>query len=176
MESPPPAGISEIGEDGSRKALPKTKAAQGRGHRGQRRDEVLKNPEAGRRVATSAPAGVDTRQNDIVEFDIHTKRSERHFATFTSVDGEEYSFRMRDQKGKVLAGLEPFVSMIAIVELMKGGNPLVVFKAFKIKIPAESGKLLFPVAEEHRHLIQAPDLVELEQGGEHHGFELGDSD
>ena len=125
-------------------------------------------------METSAPAGVNTRRNDVVEFDITTRRSQRHYATFRSVDGEEYSFRVRDNKGNVLSGIEPFVSMIAIVEMMKGGNPLDVFAAFKIKIPAEGGKVVFPIPQEHAHLIQAPDVVELEQGSESAGFSLGE--
>ena len=170
MENPPPSGVSSIGEDGARQQVAKP---TGRGHRANRRFDPLVNPEAGRRVESSAPAGVDARPNDVVEFDIKTQRSKRLYTSFRSVDGEEYSLRIRDGKGKVLPGVLPYVSMIAIIEMMKGGNPLDVFDAFKIKIPAEDGKVIFPVPEKFAHLIQSPDIAELESSAMSDGFTLG---
>jgi len=170
MENPPPAGVSSIGEDGERQQVAKP---VGRGSRPKHGSDPLRNPEGGRRVASSAPAGVDVRPNDIVEFDIKTSRSKRLYTSFRSVDGEEYSLRIRDSKGKVLPGVLPYISMIAMVEMMKGGNPLDVLDAFKVKIPAEDGKMVFPIPEKFIHLLQSPDVTALEISSETDGFTLG---
>ena len=143
--TPPSPGVSNIGEDGSRRSLGVETPRRGR-DRGARDREPLRNLEGARVVdPRSPPAGVRQKLPDVVEIPIRRKVSTRTRTTFTSADGETYTLQTHDERGRPLPSREMLCLFLAIRELNVGGDPFTVFNAFKLKIEDVDGKLVYPV-------------------------------
>ena len=189
MEKPPPPGISTIGPDfKSSEAVerpaeaPARKTASVKTPRSQPKPrlpggDVLINPEAGRRIAQNAPVGVLSRDSDVIEMPMPVQRLPRtSTAVFKSVDGNTYSFRTRDQKGKPLPYRNEMCIFIALTEMSKGGSPIPVLEAFKLSIEDATGKKYFPIPPETLSTVrmmsqEAQPEAEDEQASD---FRLGD--
>lgn len=165
MEAPPPPGVSAIGTDGaSRKAVKAAPAEKDNSVKDQpagvpakngaprlRRpgEDVLVDPAKGRKVNLGTPTGVRGIESDVIEMPMPRQRLPSvGTASFRSVDGEVYSFRTRDSKGKPLPQRNEMCLFIALVEIAKGGSPTPVLEAFKLNIDDANGTKYFPIPEE----------------------------
>lgn len=163
MEKPPPPGISNIGQSGTRTSIDgggappapaKNRQPATRRARGQ---EVLVNVDQGRRISGGAsPAGVLSREQDIVEIPIAGTRLPIGSTTsFESIDGTTYAFRTLDPKGNPLPYRNEMALFLALIEVAKGGNPFTVFDAFKLKIKDLHDQQVYPVPQEILESLQA---------------------
>lgn len=189
MEKPPPPGVSTIGpnfqasESVERPAeVPARKPAAAKTPRSQPKprmpgEDVLVNPEAGRRVVQNAPTGVLSKDSDVIEMPMPAQRLPRSStASFKSVDGNVYAFRTRDSKGKPLPYRNEMCIFIALAEMAKGGSPVPVLEAFKLSIDDANGKKYFPIPPEILSTVrlmnqEAQPEAEDEQASD---FRLGD--
>lgn len=185
MDTPPPPGVSTIGP-GSKAVetveAPAAKVPTKKTPRSQPKprnpgDDVLAHPEAGRRITQNAPVGVLSKDSDIIEMPMpHQRLPRTSTATFKSVDGNTYSFRTKDQKGKPLAYRNEMCLFVALTEMAKGGSPVPVFEAFKLSIDDATGRKYFPIPPEVLALVrpmQQESQTELEDE-QASDFRLGD--
>lgn len=144
---PPPPGVSSIDESGGRTQVADVPAAKVRGRRRLPGEEVLQNPEAGKKIVeSSGPPGTRSIKRDIVEMPMPgMKVPKRHTATFHSADGREYIFRTHDQKGRAVPMRETMCLFLALREQRIGGDPFVVFDAFKLNIKDFNEQQFYPV-------------------------------
>lgn len=159
MEKPPPPGISTLPQDrtSSAGAQPKPQSvrvsAPAKVLRSQpkpvspRVDPI--DATKGQRVAPSAPAGVTSKRQDIIELPMpRSKNSERTSAVVRSTDGNTYRFRYLDSQGREFPWTKSLILMVALIEQAKGGDILEVFRAFSLQFGDEDGRQYFPVPEE----------------------------
>lgn len=163
MEAPPPPGVSAIGTDG-RKTIKvaaaeteapaevqasRTAAKSGAPKPRRPGEDVLVDPAKGRKVNLGTPTGVRGIESDVIEMPMPRQRLPSvGTASFRSVDGEVYSFRTRDSKGKPLPQRNEMCLFIALVEVAKGGSPIPVLEAFKLNIDDANGTKYFPIPED----------------------------
>lgn len=178
MEKPPSPGVSTLplgpsGRSSTAGAQPKpasTRAAQPAPAKIVRSQPKPSSPKAdpiditkGRQIVTGAPAGVNSRRQDIVEIPLpRAKNSERTSATIHSVDGNTYHFRYLDTHGREFPWTKSLVVMVALIEQAKGGDVLEVFRAFNTKFEDENGQAYCPVPEATLQLLRSsssPDSV-----------------
>ena len=94
-------------------------------------------------------AGVDGKEVDIREGAMPaTRRPQRHCATFVSIDGETYSFRTHDTKGKRLPDSATMAAFITLREICLGGDGRNVLDAFKFRLKDMDGKEFYPIPDE----------------------------
>lgn len=142
-------------------------------------DDVLADPSKGRRVMSTNPTGVPGRESDIIEMPMPKQRlPAQSTASFESVDGNTYHFRTRDNRGKPLPDRNVMALFIALTEMAKGGSPVPVFNAFKLKIEDAQGQFYYPIPDDVLERLQDVDLVreptpEVTDDEESTGFELG---
>jgi len=159
----PPPGVSEITEGGGHRPVVSSPSRQTR-RRGPGED-VLKNVHELKTVDNTAgltPDGVQAVQRDVrIGKMPKTRRSRRNTVTFRSVDGEEYTFRTHDQKGKELETNRLFLLFAAIRETILGGNPQNVFDSWGVKLLDMDGKQFYPVPQETLERMMAErDVLE----------------
>jgi hypothetical protein len=124
----------------------------------------------------SATAGVEGTPTDIREGPMpKTRRPNRHCATFTSIDGETYSFRTHDTKGKALQDRAVMAVFIALREIGLGGDARNVLDAFKFQLKDMDGKQFYPILEEtlERFHVERPAEPE-EEPEDAQEYKLGD--
>ena len=94
---------------------------------------------------SSIPAGTTPLKRTIVETTIGF--DPRLHATYTSIDGEEYTFRTHDNKGKPIPSRELLALFLAFRETEAGGSASTVLDAFRVTIEDVSGKKVYPIEE-----------------------------
>jgi len=163
MEQPPPPGVSNIGSGFERTPIevepvvPKRVQPkhQQKGPRSPSRalvrdtDPVLANLNKGkgsaRRVGNEAPAGVQGKTYDVIDIPMPSMRTPTNSTcTFKSCDGKDYTFRVKDNKGRPLPFRTDLGLFVAMLEMAKGGSPVPVFEAFKFKLEDFNGQPVFP--------------------------------
>lgn len=140
-------------------------------------DDVLAHPEQGREVHSQTPTGVQGKGRSVIEMKPPKfQKPSRHTASFTSVDGLEYSFRTHDTKGKAMPYLQTMVLYLALIEQAKGGSVSTVFQAFKVKIEDMDGNPYFPIPDEviEELGLKKPFVIEEDVEEIDPGFSLGD--
>jgi hypothetical protein len=179
----PPPGVSSTDGQGGHKSIevdaPKRPASgRGKGRRRDVGDDVLKDVNGLRKEDS---AGISPDGTNAVERDVRigrmpkTKRPRRNMATFRSVDGEDYTFRTHDTKGKELPQNRVFALFVACREMALGGSPVPVFNAFKVKIKDQDGKQFFPFTEESLRAINGLGIVpDDEEEDEEQHLQLGE--
>lgn len=149
MTKLPPTGISGIGESGDRSQIANAAAAtteavsSARRKRYNPKDEVIVNPGTQAKVTRSTPVGVTQTPVDIIEVPIGRKAS-APVAAFTSVDGEDYVFRLFNEDGSLNSRRELLALFLSIREMTLGGDAAVVMSAFGLNIKDANGKDVFP--------------------------------
>lgn len=96
---------------------------------------------------TDIPAGTTALKRTITEV---VNREEDEHTTFTSVDGEVYTFRThfrKDGKKLPVPRRNELAIFIALREVGIGGSPFPVLDAFNLKIDDVDGKAFYPVPE-----------------------------
>lgn len=179
MERPPPPGVSSLGPNNQRSIIegaPTSRRVPGRAH--EPGEDVIRDLSRGKTVTGDSPVGANPKARNVVEMPMpKTKRPRRHVTSFTSVDGNEYSFRTHDTKGKPLPFREVQALYLAIIEMAKGGSPVPVLDAFKLTMEDMGGHVVYPIPS---HLLsraftaaaQPPAEAE-EDVPEDRGFSLG---
>lgn len=155
----PPPGVSTTDGQGGHQTI----ASNRRTKRAGPGEDVLQNVEQLRAVQNTAgmtPAGVRATTRDVrIGKMPKTKRSRRHTVTFRSVDGEEYTFRTHDTKGKELESNRVFLLFAAVRETILGGNPQNVFDAWNVKLTDMDGKQFYPLPQETLERMMAESEV-----------------
>jgi len=138
-------------------------ARRNRGSRRKPGEDVLVQVGQHIKTAGSTTPGVGrTIQRDIIEVPPpRTNKVARRMAVFQSADGSTYKFHLLDPRGKPFPGREHMMTLLAIRELVLGGNPLVVFDAFRLKMHDVDEKQLFPVLPEY--LLRGEEMTTLEE-------------
>jgi len=158
----PTPGVSSIGEDGSRSGVPVAPAPRRPLARGQ---DPIRNREGARQVDPRAiPSGTNRTQQDIIEIPIKRKLSSRTKATFTSVDGETYTFQTHDDRGKPLESRLVLSLYLAIREVELGGSASPVFDAFRLRIEDVDGKIVYPIPGQEPEKDQPKGAFSLGEG------------
>ena len=117
-----------------------------RGAKRQAGEDVIRNLEGARRVDGTLPAGATASRRDVIEVPMNkVKRAKRHHAEYLSADGETYSFRTHDARGKTVPGRELMCLFLAMREHELGGSARAVFEAFRVEFPDSEGKPVFPI-------------------------------
>ena len=143
-------------------------------------DDVLKDPSKYKAITSTGmtPAGVERNTVDIREAPLpKTRNPSRNTASFVSVDGEEYTFRTHDTKGKPLPYRETMALFISIRELSIGGDAKVVLDAFKFKMHDMNGKEFYPLTDEIMSRLPSkflPEPAEPEEEATDQDFSLGE--
>jgi hypothetical protein len=174
MITPPPPGISAIGEGGER--TPVDSGVRKPRKKGSSRGDVIARPERFRKVDPSAPPpGTQRVQPDVLEAPVGLKPSARVKATFRSCDGEVYSVRTHDDKGKPLSYRETLCLFLAMREVVLGGSPFPIFDAFRLKMSDLDGKPIYPVPTELMERMTGRAPLPIAEGVEEEkGFSLGE--
>jgi hypothetical protein len=182
----PPGGVSSINEGGGRTAIQDADVPKkGKGVRRSAGDDVLKNVhelpvESQGNVTT--PTGVQSTERDVRIGQMpRTKKSRRNTKSFRSVDGELYTFRSHDSKGKELPENRLFMLVAALRETTLGGNAKVVFDAWGLNVKDMDGKQFYPVSNEVLERMMAEQEVleargELEEDPDQQMFALGEAE
>jgi len=149
----PPGGVSTTdGEGGHIPIADPAAKPRGAGRRRQAGEDVLENVEQFRKAGTNdgfTPAGVKGVKKDVrIGTMPATRRSRRHHTSFRSIDGQDYTFRTHDTKGKQLNYLPTQVLYMSLRELSLGGSALPILHAFNVNFNDEDGKQFLPVSEE----------------------------
>lgn len=157
----PSPGVSNIGENGSRRSIRQdVRPAQPGRFR-----EPLKNIAGARNIDPSAPPpGTSRNVSTVVEIPMGRRTSNKTRATFRSADGRALSFQTHDEKGRAHPTNHTLCLFLAIREMRLGGDPFVVFQAFRLKIDDVDGQSVFPVPD----TTPLPDLQQ--------GFSMGEAD
>lgn len=182
----PPGGVSKINDDGGRTAIQDADVpSKGKGVRRGAGEDVLKNVhdlpvESQGNVTT--PTGVQSTSRDVrIGKMPRTRKSRRNTKRFRSVDGEVYSFRSHDSKGKELPENRLFMLLAALRETALGGDPKVVFDTWGLTVKDMDGKQFYPVPREVLERMAAEQEVlevrgEVEEDPDHQMFALGESE
>jgi hypothetical protein len=72
--------------------------------------------------------------------------------SFASVDGETYTFGLRDKNGAMLPMRSALCVYLSLAEIEKGGKPSTVMSAFGVSIEDLHGKQLFPILHKEEEL------------------------
>jgi len=75
--------------------------------------------------------------------------------SFTSVDGETYTFPLRGKDGSMLPMRSALCVYLSLAEIEKGGKPSTVMSAFGVSIEDLSGKQLFPILQKEEEVEEA---------------------
>lgn len=189
----PPSGVSGLNLDGQAIPLsdpspgeeappPKPSVPRTSGRSKPTQGDVIDTTK-GRRVHSTAPTGVPGVGQDIIELPMPKMRqAQNRHREFTSVDGQTYSFRFKDAKGKPYPHVGEMALYLALIEQAKGGSIFTVFNAFKLNIPDANGLSVYPIPENileqlSRNRKSVPSEVEETQEEEDEapdgGFSLG---
>ena len=182
----PPAGVSTNNPTGGHTAiqanervLPEQhkKRAPRNGRRLEVGDDPLKNVDTFKVVegTTNNPTGTNRLSRDVREGPMpKTRRPRRHMSSFESIDGNVYTVRTHDPKGKPLAHRNELCLFLALIEMQKGGHPSSVFEAFSLKIDDADGNRIFPIPAEVLNSLYASDEYEVAEESGDAGFSLGE--
>ena len=94
--------------------------------------------------ATDIPAGTGALPRTITEV---IQRDAKEFTSYTSVDGESYTFRthfLKDGKRRAVPHRNELALFLCAREIGLGGSPFPVMDAFSLKIEDEDGKKVYP--------------------------------
>lgn len=141
-------------------------------------DDPLENPEQYKVVEGNPNVPVGTTQ---VARDVRvgpmpkTRRPRRHMTSFQSIDGQVYTIRTHDPKGKALPYRNQLALFLAMIEMQKGGKPSTVFDAFNLKIADADGQQIYPIPVDILNSLYGveEDYVD-EEAAEDAGFSLGE--
>tara|TARA_B100000131_G_scaffold132800_1_gene129407 strand:+ start:18192 stop:18683 length:492 start_codon:yes stop_codon:yes gene_type:complete len=155
----PPTGISGIGETGDRSQIASAAAAAPakRRRRYNPKDEVIKNPGVAAKVNQTTPVGVSRTPVDVIEIPIG-QRGPAPMASYTSADGENYSFKLFNDDGSLNDRRELLALFLSIRELTLGGDASVVMNAFGLNIKDANGKDVFPFSSADAGTRVEPDF------------------
>jgi hypothetical protein len=122
------------------------------------------------------PAGTTRTSRDVREGPMpKTRRPRRHMTSFESIDGNVYTIRTHDPKGKALPHRNQLCIFLALVEMQKGGEPSTVFNAFNLKIDDADGHRIFPIPQEVLNSMYGQEEYSAaEESSEDAGFSLGE--
>tara|TARA_Y100000114_G_scaffold156079_1_gene181961 strand:+ start:1567 stop:1986 length:420 start_codon:yes stop_codon:yes gene_type:complete len=77
-------------------------------------------------------------------------------ASFTSVDGETYTFGLRDKDGAMLPMRSALCVYLSLIEVEKGGSASTVMSAFGVSIEDMEKKQVFPILFKKEEEQNAP--------------------
>ena len=165
MQQPPPPGVSAVDENNNHKPIVADKVSvpvgnKRNGRKVRRGDDPLEHPEDFKVLQSNTvnPTGVGTVQRDIREGKMpKSQRPRRNMASFESIDGQVYTFRTHDSKGKALPTRISQCLFLALIEKEKGGSPFTVMNAFKLTMNDADDKAMFPVPEHVLNSLQGDD-------------------
>ena len=190
MQTPPPPGVSALDDSGNHTPIAVEKQAEAltktvvpvlgnkrNGRKVRRGDDPLQHPDKYKVLegGTVNPTGTGTVKRDIREGKLPaTRRPRRNMTSFESIDGNTYTFRTHDSKGKALPTRISQCLFLAMIEQQKGGSPFTVMSAFKLTMADADGQAIFPVPAHILNGLRDDGEDFIEDSVENEEFNLGE--
>ena len=86
------------------------------------------------------------------EVPVATDKSES--VSYTSVDGNTYSFALKSKEGKVLPNRIALSVYLSLIESEKGGNASTVLDAFRVTIEDLGGQQVYPILYKKEEAVE----------------------
>jgi hypothetical protein len=86
--------------------------------------------------------------------------------SFTSVDGNSYSFALKNKDGKVLPNRIALSVYLSLIETEKGGNASTVLDAFRVTIEDLAGKQVYPILHTSEPVVEEEEASDFSLGAD----------